>query len=62
MRQRRQRLPPGRAPHGPVCDAINKNTLIPGADLISTFSLYLENDIPIGQTQCTDTLLFMRDA
>jgi hypothetical protein len=26
----------------PVCDSINKNTLIPGADLISTFSLYLE--------------------
>jgi hypothetical protein len=26
----------------PVCDAINRNTLIPGADLISTFSLYLE--------------------
>jgi len=26
----------------PVCDAINSNTLIPGADLISTFSLYLE--------------------
>jgi hypothetical protein len=28
----------------PVCDAINKNTLIPGADLISTFSLYLEKE------------------
>lgn len=26
----------------PVCHAINNNTLIPGADLISTFSLYLE--------------------
>ena len=26
----------------PVCEAINNNTLIPGADLISTFSLYLE--------------------
>jgi hypothetical protein len=26
----------------PVCDAINNNTLIPGADLVSTFSLYLE--------------------
>ena len=26
----------------PVCNAINDNTLIPGADLISTFSLYLE--------------------
>jgi len=30
----------------PVCDAINQNTLIPGADLISTFSLYLESDYP----------------
>jgi len=28
----------------PVCDAINNNTLIPGADLISTFSLYLEKE------------------
>lgn len=26
----------------PVCEAINNNTLIPGADLVSTFSLYLE--------------------
>lgn len=26
----------------PVCEAINNNTLIPGADLISAFSLYLE--------------------
>lgn len=26
----------------PVCAAINNNTLIPGADLISAFSLYLE--------------------
>jgi hypothetical protein len=26
----------------PVCKAINDNTMIPGADLISTFSLYLE--------------------
>lgn len=26
----------------PVCEAINDNTIIPGADLISTFSLYLE--------------------
>ena len=30
----------------PVCDAINNNTLIPGADLISTFSLYLESTYP----------------
>ncbi len=42
-----------RGPHtAPVCDSINKNKLIPGADLISTFSLYLANDIPIGQTMC----------
>lgn len=26
----------------PVCDAIKNNTLIPGADMISTFSLYLD--------------------
>lgn len=37
----------------PVCDAINDNTLIPGADLISTFSLYLEKQIPISITSCT---------
>jgi len=33
--------PTGSRP-APVCKAINDNTLIPGADLISTFSLYLE--------------------
>ena len=38
--------------HAPVCDAINKNTLVPGADLISTFSLFLEQEIPISQTTC----------
>jgi hypothetical protein len=36
----------------PVCEAINNNTLIPGADLISTFSLYLEKQIPIDPTNC----------
>jgi hypothetical protein len=36
----------------PVCDAINNNTLIPGADLISTFSLYLEKQIHISLTNC----------
>lgn len=36
----------------PVCEAINNNTLIPGADLVSTFSLYLEKEIPIGMTNC----------
>ena len=42
----------------PVCDSINTNTFIPGADLISTFSLYLENEIPISQTQCTIPALY----
>ncbi len=38
----------------PVCDAINTNKLIPGADLISTFSLYLKdnNQMPISPTAC----------
>jgi hypothetical protein len=36
----------------PVCKAINDNTLIPGADLVSTFSLYLANQIPISLTSC----------
>jgi hypothetical protein len=40
----------------PVCDAINSNTLIPGADLISTFSLYLEKtkdpEFNISLTDC----------
>ena len=36
----------------PVCEAINNNTLIPGADLISTFSLYLEKQIHIDPTTC----------
>jgi hypothetical protein len=43
--------PTGSVP-APVCDAINNNTLIPGADLISTFSRYLENQIPINPTTC----------
>jgi hypothetical protein len=30
----------------PVCKAINDNTLIPGADLISTFSTYLDKQEP----------------
>jgi len=37
---------PKGAATAPVCDAINRNTLIPGADLISTFSLYLESKYP----------------
>ena len=36
----------------PVCEAINNNTLIPGADLISTFSPFLEKQIPISLTSC----------
>lgn len=36
----------------PVCAAINNNTFIPGADLISAFSLYLEQRMPIHETNC----------
>jgi hypothetical protein len=36
----------------PVCEAINNNTLIPGADLVSTFSLYLEKQLAINPTTC----------
>lgn len=44
-------------PHSaPVCDSINAGTLIPGAELISTFSLALagpeEGHIPLGNTAC----------
>jgi len=42
----------------PVCDAINNNKLIPGADLISTFSLHLEREIPISQTTCATPALY----
>jgi hypothetical protein len=44
-------LPTGTAT-APVCDAINNNTLIPGADLISAFSLYLASQMPIDPTNC----------
>lgn len=37
----------------PVCNAINNNTLIPGADMVSAFSLYLEKQMPIHPTTCT---------
>ncbi|HXQ39504.1 MAG TPA: hypothetical protein VN843_36235 [Anaerolineales bacterium] len=37
----------------PVCDAINNNNLIPGADLVSAFSLYLEKQIHIDPTTCS---------
>ena len=36
----------------PVCESINNNTLIPGADLLSTFSLYLEKQLHIDPTTC----------
>ena len=36
----------------PVCEAINNNTLIPGADLISTFSPFLKEQMPISLTSC----------
>jgi len=36
----------------PVCEAINNNTLIPGADLVSAFSLYLAKQIHIDPTTC----------
>lgn len=37
----------------PVCEAINNNTLIPGADLVSTFSFYLEKQLHIDPTTCS---------
>ena len=36
----------------PVCQAVNNNTLIPGADLVSTFSTYLAKQIKIDPTTC----------
>jgi hypothetical protein len=44
-------LPMGTSP-APVCDAINNGTLIPGAELISAFSPFLERQLPIGVTHC----------
>ena len=46
------RCRPTGAIEAPVCGAINSGTLIPGADLISAFSLYLEKQIPIQETNC----------
>jgi hypothetical protein len=40
----------------PVCEAINKNNFIPGADLISTFSLDCVPTDGLGQTNCTPAL------
>lgn len=37
----------------PVCESINNNTLIPGADLVSTFSTYLAKQMPIDPTLCS---------
>ncbi len=42
-------------PHSaPVCDAINSGNFVPGAEVISTFSLALaaNRDIPLGSTAC----------
>lgn len=50
-------LPTGSRP-APVCEAINNNTLIPGADLISTFSLYLKKEIPISLTSCANSAAY----
>ena len=36
----------------PVCDYIRNNTLIPGADLISTFSTECVDDYQFGSTSC----------
>jgi hypothetical protein len=36
----------------PVCEAINNGTFMAGADMISTFSLYLEKQMPIAPTTC----------
>ena len=49
--------PTGRR-EAPVCDAINKNILIPGADLISTFSLALRDTYPIRLTNCKDSAAY----
>jgi hypothetical protein len=42
----------------PVCDVINGNKLIPGADLISTFSAFLDQEIPIRPTSCDAPALY----
>src|SRR5262245_38527258 len=56
-------LPTG-SKRAPVCDAINRSTLIPGADLISTFSLYLEKrkkeypEFAINPTSCPNAAAY----
>lgn len=47
-----ERCPPGGPKEAPVCKEINKGTLIPGADLISTFSLALVPELGLGSTPC----------
>jgi len=42
----------------PVCDVINTNTLVPGADLISVFSPLKKLDYAAGSTKCDDTGAF----
>jgi len=42
----------------PVCEAINQHTLIPGADLVSAFSLYLEKQMPISLTTCATPAVY----
>ena len=49
----KQCLPFG-SQEAPVCEAIRTGKLIPGADLISTFSFALEREIPIVQGNCTE--------
>jgi hypothetical protein len=43
----------GQANLAPVCDVINRGKLIPGADVISTFSFACAPEEGIGQTPCT---------
>jgi hypothetical protein len=45
---------PAGTKEAPVCRAIREGKLIPGADLISTFSFALEREIPIVQGDCAE--------
>jgi len=47
-----ERCQPAGPRQAPVCEAINQNLLIPGADLISAFSTYLKDQMPLGSTVC----------
>jgi hypothetical protein len=44
--------------YAPACAAVNSGTMIPGADLISTFSYYLNDQIPISQSSCATPALY----